>query len=193
MRLSLIELSAAVHSRTVCGGKGLLCCLNGSRTSSSAVLALQDTGALAAAEYGRRVGVFPSIVSAGRRLYHSWAVHQCWGYTSTVDSFSFLILGSLITGLSFLSRFAEISRKREPNAAGPTVMFHEVATLVHLMGSSKPEARAEGIRLIVLLEVPLLLGGRPFLASVAIDNLSRVKAVHDKKIAGDFGLISPCR
>ena len=33
-------------------------------------------------------------------------------------------------------------------------MFHEVATLVHLIGSSKPEARAEGIRLIVLLEVP---------------------------------------
>ena len=34
------------------------------------------------------------------------------------------------------------------------MMFHEVATLVHLIESSKPEARAEGIRLIVLLEVP---------------------------------------
>ena len=55
-------------------------------------------------------------------------------------------------GLFFL-RFAEISQKREPNAAGPIIMFHEVATLVHLIGSSKPEARAEGIRLIVLLEV----------------------------------------
>ena len=33
-------------------------------------------------------------------------------------------------------------------------MFHEVATLVHLIKSSKPEARAEGIRLMVLLEVP---------------------------------------
>ena len=52
------------------------------------------------------------------------------------------------------SRFAEISRKREPNAAGPVIMFHEVATLVHLIESSKPEARAKGIRLIVLLEVP---------------------------------------
>ena len=48
----------------------------------------------------------------------------------------------------------EISRKREPNAAGPNIMFHEVATPVHLIESSKPEARAEGIRLIVLLEVP---------------------------------------
>ena len=63
------------------------------------------------------------------------------------------VLGSLLTGL-FFSRFAEISRKREPNAAGPIMMFHEVATLVHLIESSKPEARAEGIRLIVLLEVP---------------------------------------
>ena len=72
-------------------------------------------------------------------------------------------------------------------------MFHEVATLVHLIESSKPEARAEGIRLIVLLEVPWLLEGRPCFASVAIDNLSRDKAVHDKKIAGDFVLISPCR
>ena len=33
-------------------------------------------------------------------------------------------------------------------------MFHKVATLVHLIVSSKPEERAEGIRLIVLLEVP---------------------------------------
>ena len=66
-------------------------------------------------------------------------------------------------------------------------------TLVHLIESSKPEARAEGIRLIVLLEVPWLLEGRPCFASVAIDNLSRDKAVHDRKIAGDFVLISPCR
>ena len=33
-------------------------------------------------------------------------------------------------------------------------MFHEAVTLVHLIESSKPEARVEGIRLIVLLEVP---------------------------------------
>ena len=62
---------------------------------------------------------------------------------------------------------------------------------MHLIESSKPEARADGFRLIVLLEVPLLLEGRPCLSSVAIDNLSRDKAVHDKKIAGDFVLISP--
>ena len=33
-------------------------------------------------------------------------------------------------------------------------MYHEVATLVHLIESSNPEVRAEGIRLIVLLGVP---------------------------------------
>ena len=55
---------------------------------------------------------------------------------------------------SLLAGFAEISRKREPNAAGPTIVVHEVATLMHLIETSKPEARAEGIRLIVLLEVP---------------------------------------
>ena len=60
----------------------------------------------------------------------------------------------VINGASFFLRFAEISRKREPNAAGPIIMSHEVATLVHLIEPSKPEARAEGIRLIVLLEVP---------------------------------------
>ena len=63
------------------------------------------------------------------------------------------VLESLLTGLLF-SCSAEISRKREPNAAGPIIRFHEVATLVQLMESSKPEVRAEGIRSIVLLEVP---------------------------------------
>ena len=50
----------------------------------------------------------------------------------------------------FFSRFAEFIHKRESNAASPIIMFHEVATLVHLIESSKPEAHAEGIRLIVL-------------------------------------------
>ena len=39
-----------------------------------------------------RVGTLPSFFRAGRRLYRSWTVHQCWCSTSTVDSFSFLIL-----------------------------------------------------------------------------------------------------
>ena len=65
-----------------------------------------------------------------------------------------MALGSLLTGLLFFSRFAEISRKHEPNAAGPIIMFHEVATLVHLIDSLTPAVRAEGIGLIVLLEVP---------------------------------------
>ena len=73
----------------------------------------------------------------------------------------------------------------------PNITFHEVATLVHPVESPKPAPRAQGIRLIVLLEVPRLLEGRPYLATVAINNLWREKAIHDKKIAGDFVLISP--
>ena len=70
-------------------------------------------------------------------------------------------------------------------------MFREVATLVHVIESSKPAARAQGICSIVMLEVRQLLEGRPYLVSVAIDILSRDKAAHDKLIAGDFALISP--
>ena len=71
-------------------------------------------------------------------------------------------------------------------------MFHEVATLVHPIESSKRAARAQGIRSVVLLEVPRLPEGRPYLARVAtrMTNLGRDKVVH-KKIAGEFGLISP--
>ena len=55
---------------------------------------LRDTGALAAAEYGR-LAVWqhsPLFFRAGRRLYRSWTVHQCWCYISTVGSFSFFLL-----------------------------------------------------------------------------------------------------
>ena len=75
-----------------------------------------------------------------------------WFCAKTCPNVGSTCLGSLVTGL--FSRFAQNSRKREPNAAGPIVMIHEVATLVHLMKSSKPEPRTEGIRLIVLLGVP---------------------------------------
>ena len=73
--------------------------------------------------------------------------------------------------------------------AGTAIMFHEVARLVHPIESSKPAARVKGIRLIVLLEVPRLLEGRPYLACIARNNLWRDKALH-KKTAGDFVLIS---
>ena len=89
-------------------------------------------------------------------------MHTCIRVTIACAAF-----GSLLTGLLFFSRFAEISPEREPNAAGPTIMCHEVATLVHPIESSKPAARAKGIHLIVLLEVPRPLEGRPYLASVA--------------------------
>ena len=69
-------------------------------------------------------------------------------------------------------------------------MFFEVTALVHPIESSKPAARVKGIRLIVLVEVPRLLEGRPYVAGIAINNLWRDKALHDKKIDGDFVLIS---
>ena len=71
---SLIELSAAVHSKLVC------CCLNSIRTLSSADLTLQDTGALqqqstSMVGYHSRVGTLPSFsglaaasTAAGRRI-----------------------------------------------------------------------------------------------------------------------------
>ena len=77
-----------------------------------------------------------------------------------------------------MSRFAEISRKREPNAAGPIIMSREVATLVHLIESSKPEVRAEGIRLIAAGGA-LTPRGATLLASVAIDfNSSYLSALN---------------
>ena len=70
-------------------------------------------------------------------------------------------------------------------------MSHEIATLVHPIESSKPAAHAQGIRSIVLLEVPRLLEGRPYLVSVAIYKVWRDKAFQAKKTAGVFVLISP--
>ena len=58
--------------------------------------------------------------------------------------------------LTFFSRVEEISQKREPNGAGPIIMFHEVATLVHPIESSKPAVLAKGIRLMVPLELSLI-------------------------------------
>ena len=90
---SFVGLSAAVHSKIVCCSMQR-CSLNSTRTLSGADLALQDTGALAAAEYGR-LAVWehsPLFFRAGRRLYRSWTVHECWCSISTVDSFSFLML-----------------------------------------------------------------------------------------------------
>ena len=66
------------------------------------------------------------------------------------------LLGSLLTGLLFWGgAFCRNFPKTRTKCGRPYItMFHEVATLVQLIESSKPEARAEGIRLIVLLEVP---------------------------------------
>ena len=69
-------------------------------------------------------------------------------------------------------------------------MFFEVTALVHPIESSKPAARVKGIRLIVQLKVIRLVEGRLCLASITINNWWRDKALHDKKIAGDFVLIS---
>ena len=68
--------------------------MTNTRTWASSDLALQDTGALAAAEYCR-LAVWahsPLFFRSGHRLYRSWTVHQCWCSNLTADSFSFLIL-----------------------------------------------------------------------------------------------------
>ena len=70
-------------------------------------------------------------------------------------------------------------------------MFDKVATPVYPIEWSKPAARSQGIRSIVLLEVPRLLEGRPYLVSVAVNNVWRGKAFQANKTAGDLVLISP--
>ena len=77
--------------------------------------------------------------------------------------------GSMLTSLFF--SFRGNSPKRETNAAAPIIIFNAVATLVHPIESSEPATRAKGIRLIESLEMPRLLEGRPYLATVAIDIL----------------------
>ena len=60
-------------------------------TLSSADLGLQNTGAIASAEYGRLAVLahLPLFSELGAASTGSW---KCWCSTSTVDSFSFLIL-----------------------------------------------------------------------------------------------------
>ena len=43
-----------------------------------------------------RVGMLCFIFRAGYRLHHSSMVYQCSLFTTTVDSFSFLVLGSVL-------------------------------------------------------------------------------------------------
>ena len=68
-------------------------------------------------------------------------------------------------------------------------MFYEVATLAHLIESSKPAARVQAVRWIVPLKVPRPLKRRPCLAVPRELNFRRDKALHDIKIAGNFVLI----
>ena len=70
----------------------------------------------------------------------------------------------------------------------PGIIFHEVATLVYLIDSSKPAARALAVRWIVPLEVPRFLEKRLCLA-VPRERFWRDEALHDMKIADNFGLI----
>ena len=72
-------------------------------------------------------------------MFHTMSqvyTHRIWPWLPADSVFTLRDLGSLLTGLLFVSRLAEIVRKHEPNAAGPIIMFHEVATLVHLIESS---------------------------------------------------------
>ena len=82
---SFFELSAAAHLEIVCSSKWR-CRLNTTRNFSSADATLQDTGAIAPAEYGR-VAVrahFPLISGQGAA-----STADGVSSTSTVDSFFF--------------------------------------------------------------------------------------------------------
>ena len=56
-------------------------------------------------------------------------------------------------------RFAEISRKREPNAVGPIIMLREVETLVQLIESSKTRGARGGYPLDRAAGIALTLRG----------------------------------
>ena len=77
--------------------------MNSTRTFSSADLALEDAGALAAAEYYGRLAWrahSPFFFRPGRPLYVRWTVHRCWCSTSTVDSFGFTFCWSPVSHFS---------------------------------------------------------------------------------------------
>ena len=91
---SLIGLGAAVHSKIVCCTKQVLMLFEQHpyfvrRRSRASGYRRPCSSRVWSAS---RVGTLPSFFRAGRRLYRSWTVHQCWCSISTVDSFSFLIL-----------------------------------------------------------------------------------------------------
>ena len=93
--------------------------------------------------------------------------------------------------------FLLVSRKIHGNAKkmqwfllSPGIMFHKVATLVDLIESSKPAARAHAVRWNVPLKVPRLLQRRPCLTVPRELSFWRDKALHYMTIAADFVLIS---
>ena len=91
---SFVGLSAAANAKFVCCSKQW-CCLNSThpyfvrRKSRASGYRRPCSSRVWSAS---RVGTLPSFFGARRRLYRSRTVHKCWCSTSTVDSFSFLIL-----------------------------------------------------------------------------------------------------
>ena len=82
---------------------------------------------------GSRVGTLPSFFSAGRRLYRSWTVHQCWCFTSTVGSFSFLILAFVWHAYPALVLFSEESKVRSFRFRFSLLLY---SSLGHLLWNS---------------------------------------------------------
>ena len=80
-----------------------------------------------------RVGTFPSFFRAGRHLYRSWTVHQCWCFTSTVGSFSFLILAFVWHAYPALVLFSEESKVRSFRFRFSLLLY---SSLGHLLWNS---------------------------------------------------------
>ena len=85
-----------------------------------------------------RVDTLPSIFSAGRCLYRSWMVHQCWCSTSTVDAFSFLILASYFSRVSCVCTPSSFS----PRLAKAVCFFAFVFPLLGRAQNLKQEAKS---------------------------------------------------
>ena len=81
--------------------------------------------------------------------------------------------------------FCRYLTKTRSKCGGPISCFMRLQRSSIRRSLPKPAARAQDIRLIVLVEVPTV---HP---TVAINNSWRHNALHDKELVGDFVLISP--
>ena len=117
---SLVGLSAAVNSKIVCSSKQW-CCLNSTRTLYGGDIALQDTGTLAAAEYGRLAlwehsplfsGLSAASIAAGRCISAGAPSRPL--YARSVFVFDFSVCLSRVSCVCTPSSFSPKTLKSVP-------------------------------------------------------------------------------